>query len=255
MPGRSEEIRTDNRHQEVLEQENCSTTIMLTLNSRVSESSPSLGDCRVTTFVQAAEQNRGRLLWVAQRMTCSRDVAEDIVQEALLRAFRKLTEFRGESQMSTWLCAIVQNTAREYLRSRRGRQFLPLEMVRNGDEDSTLDDFPDPRSSPEEDCARIELEKILLTEVDALGPFSKRAIQLCMLDELPQVAAATALNVSISSIKSRVFRGKRILMHAVRSRIGTCHEAARSAEMGFLADEGGATRVVCEKTVGGILET
>ena len=247
MPGWGEEIRTDNRHPNVLQQESLSTKISLTLNSTVSESSPSLGDSKVTTFVQAAEQNRGRLLWVAQRMTCSRDVAEDIVQEALLRAFRKLAEFRGEAQMSTWLRAIVQNTAREYLRSRRGRQYLPLEIVRNGDEDATLDDFPDPRRSPEEDCARIELEKILLTEVDALGAFSKRAIQLCMLEELPQVVAAAALNVSISSIKSRVFRGKRILRHAVCSRIGAFHEVAPSAERAALLRKGGRRSPNLEK--------
>ncbi len=191
-----------------------------TLSSGGSELAMGVLDNRVITFVQVAEQNRGRLLWVAQRMTFSRDIAEDIVQEALLKAFRGLQDFRGQSQMSTWLRAIVQNTAREYLRNQRGREILSLDFGRNGDEDATAHDFPDSRKSPEEYCERNEMEGILISEIDALSTFCKRAIQMCVLEELPHVAAAAALNTSVSSIKSRIFRGKRVLKRTVCLRIG-----------------------------------
>ena len=74
---------------------------------------------RVASFVQAAERRRAYYLRLARRVTPCHQEAEDIVQDALLRAFRNLPQFRGEAQMTTWLQTIVQNAAREWLRERR----------------------------------------------------------------------------------------------------------------------------------------
>src|SRR5215471_9555101 len=100
------------------------------------------------TFIEAAERQRAQLLWLAQRMTPNREEAEDIVQEALMKAFRNLAQFRGDSQMSTWLRAIVQNTARDWLRNRKGRVSLPLEQTHPGDGATLLLDFPHPAENP-----------------------------------------------------------------------------------------------------------
>jgi hypothetical protein len=66
-------------------------------------------DATLAAFVQMAKDRRQKLLWIAQRITRNRDEAEDIVQEALMRAFKNLPQFRGESQMATWLGVIVLN--------------------------------------------------------------------------------------------------------------------------------------------------
>ena len=87
------------------------------------------GDDKVAAFVVTAEHSREQLLWLAQRMTRDRSEAEDIVQEALLKAFRYLPRFRGESQMRTWLGVIVKNTGLEWLRERKGRVYLSLEYA------------------------------------------------------------------------------------------------------------------------------
>jgi RNA polymerase sigma-70 factor (ECF subfamily) len=85
-------------------------------------------------FTRVAEQRRAQLLWLAQRITHDRDEAEDIVQEALFRAFKNLPQFRGESQIGTWLCVIVKNTGREWLRNQKGRVYLSMEQAHNPDE-------------------------------------------------------------------------------------------------------------------------
>ena len=106
------------------------------------------GDDKVAAFVEVAEHSREQLLWLAQRMTRDRSEAEDIVQEALLKAFRYLPRFRGESQMRTWLGVIVKNTGLEWLRERKGRVYLSLEYACDPDDNPIFRDFPDPEKIP-----------------------------------------------------------------------------------------------------------
>jgi RNA polymerase sigma-70 factor, ECF subfamily len=171
------------------------------------------------TFVEVAEQQRAQLLWLAQRITPYREEAEDIVQEALLKAFRSLAQFRGDAKMSTWLRAIVQNTARDWLRNQKGRVYLPLEPMNQADGGAVPCDFPHPAENPEQCCEREEMERLLRTEIEKLSTISKRAIQLCVLEEFSHRAAANALNVSVITVKSRVFSAKQRLKRAVHHRL------------------------------------
>jgi RNA polymerase sigma-70 factor, ECF subfamily len=179
----------------------------------------SISGDKLDTFVTVAEKQRAQLLWIAQRMTPHREEAEDIVQEGLLRAFRNLAQFRGDSKMSTWLQAIVQNTARDWLRNQKGRVYLPLESTNPADGSVVPFDFPHPAENPEQRCERQELEWLLRTEIEKLSAASRRAIQLCVLEEFSHRTAANALNVSIITVKSRVFSGKQKLKRAVRHRL------------------------------------
>lgn len=180
---------------------------------------PSTED-KLVRFTQAAEKHRAQLLWLAQRITPQREEAEDIVQEALLKAFRNLAQFRGDAQMSTWLRAIVQNTARDWLRNQKGRVQLPLEQARPGEGATVLLDFPHPAENPEELCERSELEWILRREIGKLHSVSRRALQLCVLEEFSHLAAARKLNISAITVKSRVFSGKQRLKRAVCMQLG-----------------------------------
>jgi hypothetical protein len=115
-----------------------------TMTGAGAEAGPAGWEDKLGIFLQASEQCRAQLLWQAQRFTSSREEAEDIVQEALFRAFKNLPRFRGESQMGTWLHVIVRNVGREWLRNRKGRAYLPLEHARNGDDEPQMLDYPDP---------------------------------------------------------------------------------------------------------------
>jgi RNA polymerase sigma-70 factor (ECF subfamily) len=166
-------------------------------------------------FLQTAEERRAQLLQVARRITnCSED-AEDIVQEAYLKAYRALPRFRGEALMSTWLTAIVRNTALEYLRGQRGRVLVSIEYVSSEDNDVIEMDLRDPGQNPEEACGRRQIEELVRGEVDGLGAVCRRSIELCILEEMPQIEVADALQISVATVKSRVFRGKRMLRRAI----------------------------------------
>lgn len=187
------------------------------------QSLESVSGDRLDTFVKAAEQQRSQLLWLAQRATPYREEAEDIVQEALLKAFRNLAQFRGDAQMSTWLRAIVQNTARDWLRNRKGRVCLSLEQTNAPESNGAPLDFPHPAENPEEFCEREEMEWLLRTEIEKLNSVSRRAIQLCLIEELSHRAAANALNISVITVKSRVFSGKQRLKRVVRMQMAGRH--------------------------------
>lgn len=178
-----------------------------------------MAEGRIEEFLETAERRRPQLLRMARRMTQCNEDAEDILQEAFLKAYKALAKFRGESQMSSWLGAIVQNTAHEHLRSRRNRVFVSIEYLCKQDNEVVEIDLPDPRRNPEETCQAKEMESILHEEVGKLGHVCRRAIEICVLDEQPQLAAASSLNLSVATMKSRVFRGKRILGRSISRRL------------------------------------
>lgn len=173
-----------------------------------------------------SEERRAQLLWDVQRVTKSSEEAEDIVQEALLRAWRNLQQFRGDAQISTWLRAIVRNTAREWLRNRGSRVNVPIGVLRSEEDEFPVLELTDTRPDPEETCARQEMERLLHAEIKALTLVSRRAIELCALEERTLLEAARTLNVNVVTIKSRLFRGRQVLHRSLCERTGGrehCH--------------------------------
>lgn len=171
-------------------------------------------DSKVADFVEAAEQRRPHLVRLARRVTPCIEEAEDIVQEALLRAYRNLPRFRGEARMTTWLQAIVQNAAREWLRQKKNVLLLPIE--RQGDAENAPFEFPDPGRTPEESCQRAEMRSILRREMEKLSAGCRRAVQLCIFEEASQRAAAQEMNVSVVAVKARIFTAKRLLRESIQ---------------------------------------
>ena len=169
----------------------------------------------LANFLEATAERRPQLLQVARRITNHNEDAEDILQEAFMKAYRALPNFRGEAKMSTWLTAIVRNTALEHRRGQRGRIFLSIEYTPGGENEVVAMDFADPRHNPEESCERREMERLLRAEVDKLNRGCRQVIERCILQEQPQIEAAEALHVKVATVKARVFRAKRVLSRAL----------------------------------------
>lgn len=181
-------------------------------------STPSATDEKLLLFVQEAEQQRGYLKWLAGRMTSGPDDAEDIVQQALLKAFVNLPHFRGDARMKTWLHTIVLNTAREHLRNQKRRVPLQSDMPFESEDGDAYRDLPHPGASPEDFCAQKEMDAILHSEIDVLTPFCKRAVEMCVMRELPYREAAKELKTNVATLKSRVYRAKELLRRAMYMR-------------------------------------
>jgi RNA polymerase sigma-70 factor, ECF subfamily len=153
--------------------------------------------------------------------------AEDVVQDALMSAFRHLDQFRGQAQMSTWLNAIVMNCARMQLR-RRPRQTPQSLDKKLGDEEqySVSERLADCGPSPEDECRRSELHGHILRFVTQLSPPLRKAFQLRELDGLTTSEAAQLLGVADGTVKAQLARARAKLRRMMRRMLDVPHRSA-----------------------------
>lgn len=143
---------------------------------------------------------QGPLVNLAWRYCRDRARAEDMAQEAFLRAFRNLSQFRGESAFSTWLFSLAANLYRTELRRLPA---MPLSL-------DQIAEPPDPRLAAAgiEDADRDES---LRRAVLALPAKYRDAILLFYFHEQDVPAAARTLRVPQGTVKARLFRGRELL--------------------------------------------
>jgi RNA polymerase sigma-70 factor, ECF subfamily len=143
--------------------------------------------------------------------------AEDAVQDALLSAYKHLDQFKGEAQMSTWLGAIVINSARMHLRKRTRAIHLSLDEM-FGDEQgySASELLPDNAPTPEDECRQSELRARLRHFVEQLSPSLRTAYQLREFDGLTTSEAAQVLGVAEGTVKAQLARARAKLIRLMR---------------------------------------
>jgi RNA polymerase sigma-70 factor, ECF subfamily len=137
--------------------------------------------------------------------------AEDVAQEATVRALRKLSSFRAESKFSTWLVSITINEARTRLRRQVLVRMESLDQLL--DEDTGLSPalLRDWREIPSEAIERDEVRKLIQQAVDQLPDIYREVFLLRDVEELSINEAAEALKISIPSVKVRLHRARLIL--------------------------------------------
>ena len=137
--------------------------------------------------------------------------AQDVAQDAILKAFANLRQFRGESRFSTWLIQITVNEARMRRRKQHADLFEPI--AESSDEEGTYTprDFADWREIPSEALERNEFRALLLK---ALASLSQKYREVFILRDVEQMSieeAAEVLNISIASVKTRLLRARLML--------------------------------------------
>jgi RNA polymerase sigma-70 factor (ECF subfamily) len=135
--------------------------------------------------------------------------AEDAVQDALLSAYKHLDQFKGQAQMSTWLTAIVTNSARMQLRRRLRQIHLSLDERFAEDEGNPLAErLAHQGPSPEDECQNSELHGRLTQLVSQLSPPLREAFHLRALGGLTTSEAAHILGVPEGTVKARLARAR-----------------------------------------------
>src|SRR5579864_6940826 len=143
--------------------------------------------------------------------------AEDAVQDALLSAYKHLDQFKGQSQMSTWLTAIVTNSARMQLRRRPRQSHLSLdEQIGDEQKYSVSERLPERGPTPEEECRTSELHRRLTDFVAELSPPLRNAFQLRALAGLTTSEAAQILGVADGTVKAQLARARAKLKRFLR---------------------------------------
>jgi RNA polymerase sigma-70 factor (ECF subfamily) len=146
---------------------------------------------------------------LAFRMTGNSHEAEEVVQEAFLRAYQKLKQFAGNSNFGTWVYRITANYAIDRIRQRNleeTRQALPARLSNDGVEVDPVAWVQDPAASPERLAGSAELAAKIKQALDTLTPAERTAIVMRHWDGCAIEEIAAVLKSNSNATKNTVFR-------------------------------------------------
>ncbi|HEX4169396.1 MAG TPA: RNA polymerase sigma factor [Bryobacteraceae bacterium] len=149
-----------------------------------------------------------RVFRMAKQITQNDDDAEDVLQEAFLKAYTHLDDFQGNSKFYTWIVRIAVNEALMKLRKRRSDRSVPLDEPIDTGEDEVAREIAVWEDNPEETYSRDELAALLDEAIQSLKPAYRTVFILRDIEELSIEETAEALNLSISAVKSRLLRAR-----------------------------------------------
>jgi RNA polymerase sigma-70 factor (ECF subfamily) len=153
--------------------------------------------------------------------------AEDVAQEAFLKAFRNLRKFRGEAKFSTWLISITLNEARGRLRS---QSVVRMESLDEPPEEgghvspALLRDW---REVPSEALERKEIREMLRAAIKSLSPIYREVVLLRDVEELSTEETATALTISTTVVKVRLHRARIMLQKQLAPQLKSANPKKR----------------------------
>ena len=137
--------------------------------------------------------------------------AEEVAQEAILKAFANLRQFRAEARFSTWLIQIAVNEARMRRRKDRSSLMEPISEPENEEEAYTPRDFADWREIPSEALERKEVRQLLLEALASLGEKYREVFVLRDVQHQSIQQVSELLGISTASVKTRLLRARLML--------------------------------------------
>ena len=158
-------------------------------------------------LVRAHEQTVYNL---ALRMTGNPQDAEDMAQEAFLKAYRSLPEFRGESKFSVWLYRIVSNVCLDHLRKQSRRPASSLTVEDDEGEEQQYD-IPDESASPEKLLEQKLTREAVQRGLNELSDEQRQILLLREIRGLSYEEIGEALGLEAGTVKSRIFRARKRL--------------------------------------------
>src|SRR3954449_8727772 len=145
---------------------------------------------------------------IANHITQNREDAEDVVQDAFLKAYQNLGQFQGQSKFYTWLVRIAVNEALMRLRRRRPERMVSLDEDVKTEEDSIPREIADWSPNPEQLYDQGELKEILQKTIQGLPPGFRTVFILRDVEGLSTEETAAALELSVPAVKSRLLRAR-----------------------------------------------
>ncbi len=159
-------------------------------------------------FNQLVKRYDRNVFRIAQHITQNREDAEDVVQDAFLKAFTNLHQFQEQSKFYTWLVRIAVNEALMKLRRRRPERTVSLDEEIQTGEDSVPREVADWSPNPEQNYNQAELREILTKTIQGLPPGFRTVFILRDVEGLSTEETADALELSIPAVKSRLLRAR-----------------------------------------------
>ena len=200
-------------------------------------------DGDVAAFAELVNRYDRKLFRIAHHLTHNREDAEDVVQDAFLKAFQHLSRFRGDSKFSTWLIRITLNQALMKLRKRNLTREVSLNNDFHPEEDHLPLDVADWAPDPEQLYRGAELRAILRKALQKLSPGSRMVFVLRDIEGLSLEQTAEALDLTVGAVKARCWRARLQL----RERLSRYFHKGKE----FTGDKPGSSRAVASVVAAG----
>lgn len=170
-------------------------------------------------FAELVELYKDKLYNLGYRMMGNPTEAEDVAQETFLRAYANLSTYNASHKFSTWIYRIATNLCIDRMRKKKADFSLDAELDNGGEEGgSTLyGRIAAPDRSPEEDVVRLETQEEVQRAIEALPENYRSAVILKYLHDLSLQEIADILEVPVTTVKTRIHRGREALRAVLQS--------------------------------------
>jgi RNA polymerase sigma-70 factor, ECF subfamily len=159
-------------------------------------------------FSQLVKRYDRNIFRIAQHITHNEEDAQDVVQDAFLKAYTNLDQFQGNSKFYTWLVRIAVNEALMKLRRRRTDKTVSIDEDVETEEGSMPRELADWGPNPEQLYRQSELSDILKKTIQGLPPGFRTVFVLRDVEGLSTEETAEMLGLSIPAVKSRLLRAR-----------------------------------------------
>lgn len=188
-------------------------------------------------FTALVREHQSAVFRTLTRLTGSGPHVEDLAQEAFLRLFRALPEFRGDATIGTYLYRIVVNLAQdEWKRRRRERSTFAATPAYEDEPDAEsawIENQPgDPLTqhsrTPEQHLADADTARIVEDELTRLPDVERTVLVLYHQEEVSYEGISVALSMPINTVRTHLHRGRKRLAERIRARLGSTATALRA---------------------------
>lgn len=169
-----------------------------------------------TALVETYIRMVGTVIW---RTTGQRDVIEDLTQETFLRTFRALEYFDSRARLSTWIYTIAHNVAIDHLRRTAGAKVDSLTWRTTEDADAQEREIRSAALDPEAQLSREQSERLVHNGLARLPVKYRLPVVYAAIDGLDYPSIAAMLGVPLGTVKTLIFRGKRMLREEIARRL------------------------------------
>jgi len=159
-------------------------------------------------FTELVNRYERKIYRLAKNITQNDEDAEDVLQDAFLKAYTHLDNFKGDSKFYTWIVRIAVNEALMRLRKRKTDRTVPLDEPVELGEETVQREIAVWEDNPEQRYSQEEWRRILDEAVDSLKPDFRTVFVLRDIEELSTEETAETLGISIPAVKSRLLRAR-----------------------------------------------
>ena len=169
----------------------------------------------MTAFDLLVQKYQHKVINLVSRFVSDKSECQDIAQEAFIKAYRAINNFRGDSQFYTWLYRIAANTAKNHLASRARKSpgySVDVEDAQHFEGESGLKEY----ANPENLLLTDEIKATVFRAIENLPDDLKSAITLREIDGLSYEEIANVMDCPIGTVRSRIFRARDVIDKELR---------------------------------------